>query len=1044
MISAQTRNYLESTEPYRGELAAPRSWLHSDAPRIDATGQWEFRLLPQAEPPDEAVDAFAANDYDGGDGWGSIEVPGHWVLNGGADRNSPYGAPIYTNVQYPFPIDPPHVPDANPTGDYRRSVDVPAEFADAERLLLRFDGVESTFKVWVNGQEIGSASGSRLAHEFDVTAAVKPGQPNVIAVRVHQWSAASYLEDQDQWWLPGIFREVTLLARPAGGIDDVWLRTGYDGAVMGPGRGTLDPEISAGAAAFPVRLQIEELGVDVTWTEPAEVKPLALDGVYPWSADSPRLYTAVISGAAERIEQRIGFRTVQIVGDQLLVNGRKVVLHGVNRHEIQAERGRVFAEDGPTGARADLALMKQHNVNAIRTSHYPPHPRLLDLADELGFWVIDECDLETHGFFYNNWVDNPSDDPRWRAAYLDRIRRTVERDKNHPSVIIWSLGNESHTGQNLAAMSAWVHQRDAGRPVHYEGDYRGEYTDVYSRMYATIGEVTSIGSDHDHRPLLHCSIAEGARQRSKPFLQCEYVHAMGNGPGAIDRYEALVDEYPRVHGGFVWEWRDHGLATTAADGTPFYAYGGDFGEVVHDGNFVMDGMIFSDGTPSPGLKEWATVVAPIRFTLDPAAGTVAVQNLRHSADTADLVIRWRLERDGEPVADGVLDVAPVAPGKTETVALPVSATAVEPATDTGSAPGGEYWLTVSAELAADTAWGSAGHELAFSQAQLAADASPAPARAVGVTAAEFAAPLTPATATVPRRLLLGPAVFDGGALVELAGAPAAGPLPELWRAPTDNDRGQSFASNDTVDPYSELRNEFDRPERPDPLSVRWRAAGLHRLQHRVLAQQSGEGWLRTELVSMPATSARQLHSTVLWRLRGDGTLALSVDLTPGTGWDLIWPRLGVRFDLPGDVDRVSWFGRGPGEAYPDSLRASRIGRFSSSVDELAAPYSRPQETGHRPEFRRLELLRGNGSVLALESVPDASGARPGFTVSGWTAQQLAQADHPHELPESTQRYLYLDVAQHGLGSQACGPDVWPDETLRPRAGSIRVVIAPGG
>lgn len=1040
MISAQTRNYLETTEPYRGDLAAPRSWLHSDAPRLDLSGSWEFRLLPAAEPRDEAVDAFAAADYAGGAEWGSIEVPSHWVLSGGADADGAYGAPIYTNVQYPFPIDPPHVPDANPTGDYRRTLDVPAEFADAERVLLRFDGVESTFKVWVNGQEIGSASGSRLAHEFDVTTAVKPGQPTVIAVRVHQWSAASYLEDQDQWWLPGIFREVTLLARPRAGIDDLWLRAGYDGPVLGPGQGRLDPEISATAAAFPVRLQIDELGVDVTWAEPSDVTPIVVDGVHPWSADTPRLYTAVISNAAERIEQRLGFRTVRIDGDQLLVNGRRVVLHGVNRHEIQAERGRVFREDGPSGARADLALMKQHNVNAIRTSHYPPHPRLLDLADELGFWVIDECDLETHGFFFNGWAGNPSDDPRWRAAYLDRMQRTVERDKNHPSVIIWSLGNESHTGQNLAAMSALVHARDPGRPVHYEGDYRGEYTDVYSRMYATIGEVTSIGSDdpeQHYRPLLGCSIAESARQRGKPFLLCEYVHAMGNGPGAIDRYEALVDEYPRLHGGFVWEWRDHGLTTRAPDGIEFYAYGGDFGEQVHDGNFVMDGLVFSDGTPSPGLKEWAAVVAPVRFDIDPSAGTVAVQNLRHSADTSDLTIRWRLERDGEPVADGVVDVAPVAPGRSETVSLPAAAT-----THTGAArPGGELWLTVSAELSADTAWAAAGHELAFAQAPLpsaaAPDAAPDPA-------AVFAAPLSPAVGRGPRRWLLGPAVFDDGQLVELDGAEAAGPLPELWRAPTDNDNGQSFVSNDDVDPYRAADREFDRPDRPAPLSERWRRAGLDRLQHRVVAQQFGEGWLRTELVSMPATSARQMHSTVLWRLRPDGTLALAVELTPGTGWDLIWPRLGVRFDLPADINEVSWFGRGPGEAYPDSLRASRIGRFRSSVEELAAPYSRPQETGHRPEFRRLELLRDSGSVLAWESLPDASGARPGFTVSRWTAQQLSQAAHPHELPESERRFLYLDVAQHGLGSQACGPDVWPDETLRPRAGSIRVVITPGG
>ncbi|MDT7707552.1 MAG: beta-galactosidase, partial [Pseudonocardiales bacterium] len=684
-MPSQLSAYVSDTAPGRGALRTARSWLHSDAPSLSLNGLWRFRLSPTVPVAED----FAAEGFDDS-GWDSIPVPSHWVLQG----DGAYGRPIYTNVQFPFPIDPPHVPDENPTGDYRRHFDVPADWSEAERVVLRFDGVESLFRVWVNGVEIGSASGSRLAHEFDVTSTVRPGE-NIVAVRVHQWSAASYVEDQDQWWLPGIFRDVTLIARPAGGMEDVWLRTGFDN-----GHGRVDAEVTADAAAFPVTLRIPELGIEQAWATPADVAPFAVADVEPWSAEQPRLYDVTVSTAAESIAMRVGFRTVEIRGDQFLVNGRRVVFHGVNRHETHPERGRVFDEEH---AREDLARMKRFNVNAIRTSHYPPHPRLLDLADELGFWVILECDLETHGFGKVDWVGNPSDDPTWRGAYLDRIQRTVERDKNHPSIVIWSLGNEAGTGSNLAAMSAWVHARDAERPVHYEGDYTGEYTDVYSRMYASVLETEQIGTDGSRSTLLNCTPAQGARQRTKPFLLCEYAHAMGNGPGALDQYEALVHEYPRLHGGFVWEWRDHGILTTAPDGTPYYAYGGDFGEVVHDGNFVMDGMLLSNDVPTPSLHEFKAVVQPVRFTFD--GDEVAVTNLRHSADTSDLRFRWRVEHDGMPVDSGDIEVPVVAAGESARVPLPRIPVSQD----------SETWLTIDAVLAAGTAWARDGHVIATAQ-----------------------------------------------------------------------------------------------------------------------------------------------------------------------------------------------------------------------------------------------------------------------------------------------------------------------------------------
>jgi beta-galactosidase len=939
---------------------------------------------------------FAAEGFDD-NGWDDIPVPSHWVLQG----DGAYGRPIYTNVQFPFPIDPPHVPDENPTGDYRRHFSVPADWPDAERVVLRFDGVESLFKVWVNGVETGSARGSRLTHEFDVTSLVRPGD-NVVAVRVHQWSAASYLEDQDQWWLPGIFRDVTLLARPAAGIEDVWLRTGFD-----HGHGRVDPEITADAAAFPVTLRIPELAVEQTWATAADVAPLDVADVEPWSAERPRLYDVTVSTATESIALRIGFRTVEIRGDRFLVNGRRVVFHGMNRHETHPERGRVFDEEH---AREDLARMKRFNVNAIRTSHYPPHPRLLDLADELGFWVVLECDLETHGFDKVGWAGNPSDEPMWRAAYLDRIQRTVERDKNHPSVVMWSLGNEAGTGSNLAAMSAWVHARDAGRPVHYEGDHTGEYTDVYSRMYASVPETERIGTDGSRPTLMNCTPAQSARQRRKPFLLCEYAHAMGNGPGGLDRYEALVHRYPRLHGGFVWEWRDHGILTTAPDGTPYYGYGGDFGEVVHDANFVMDGLVLSDDVPTPGLHEFKAVVQPVRFTFD--TDEVAVLNLRHSADTSDLRFVWRVEHDGNVVASGDLEVPAVAAGESRRVPLPRIPVAQD----------AETWVTLDAVLAAPTAWAPAGHVIATAQLDR-STRRPVPAVRHRTGWRHSGGTLT-----------LGIAEFVDGSLVRLADRAAAGPRLELFRAPTDNDEGTSgdLEDSDAGIPgvsHAEL----------------WRRDGLDRLTTRRLSVERTADALRTVDRVSAANSASSVTMESVWSLE-DGELELRVEIEPSSGWTTVWPRIGIRIDLPdgaAPVDSATWFGLGPLESYPDSLRAARTGRFTSAVRDLSVDYARPQETGHRSGLRQLTLLSARTEVLRIVTIPDRLGRRPGFTLSRHTPQQIARAAHPFELPASTTSSLIIDAAQHGLGSRSCGPDVHPESALRPEARTIRLRMATG-
>ncbi|AXE37232.1 glycoside hydrolase family 2 TIM barrel-domain containing protein [Acidipropionibacterium virtanenii] len=1033
--------YLTDTGPGTGRRRPARSWLHTDAPKLSLNGAWRFRLLPGAPgtlggdqvlrrsgalPHDadgrpEEPFAMAAAGYDDS-GWDELTLPCHWVMVG----DGKYGSPIYTNVQLPFPVDPPNVPDENPTGDHRRSFTLPEDWADSSRygaVVLRFDGVESRFAVWVNGEFVGTGTGSRLASEFDVTELVHPGE-NVIAVRVHQWSASSYVEDQDQWWLPGIFRDVTLEARPVGGLEDVWLRADYDHQT---GSGVITPQLSCGDEAFPVRLSVPGLGVDVLWNSREDVAPVHIEQVEPWSAERPHLYDATVAGDAETVSLRIGFRAVRIVGDQFQVDGATVTFHGMNRHEIRADAGRVFDEEF---AREDLALMKRHNVNAIRTSHYPPHPRLLDLADEFGFWVILENDLETHWAIEEIETDrlNPTSDPTWHDALVDRMRRTVERDKNHPSIVMWSLGNESGTGANLAAMAAWTRRRDPSRPIHYEGDRTTAYTDVYSRMYPSVPEVASIGSD-DTTPLHGATVTESARLRTRPFILCEYAHAMGNGPGALDRYEALVDAHPRLHGGFVWEWRDHGLLTRSADGTPFYGYGGDFGETVHDGEFVVDGMVLSDSTPSPGLAEFAAVAAPLRFGFEPDDRSLRVANHRHDADTSDLRVAWRLEHAGRQVLEGRPDVAPVPAGEAARVNLPPL-----PIADVG-----ETWLTVEAALAEDARWAPAGHVVARQQFDL----TPAPEPAAAPVPPRAGARNTDVTGSFD----LGPAHFEGADLVRLAGRPVSGPRLELWRAPASNDALASSPSSDAHDPAASWRGADWTPTGPDAsYEDQWHAAHLDLLSSRLLEASrdgsSGGGMFHVERRYSVPDSAASVRVVEDWALDGD-RLALDLSMIASPEWQIVWPRFGVRFDLPAGVDHASWFGTGPGPSYPDSRHGVQVGRFEAGIDDLFVDYAVPQENGHRSDLRSLTLgsADADGGVtpwLRLDTAPDEAGRRPGFTLSRWTAQQITAAAHSFELPGPTASYLYLDAAQNGLGSRSCGPDVWPTELLRPGSRSLHL------
>ncbi|MBD0842898.1 glycoside hydrolase family 2 TIM barrel-domain containing protein [Streptomyces sp. TRM68416] len=1003
--------YFEDFTPGRGRLP-PRAVLDSDAPRIDLNGQWAFRFSSALRAES---DGFQDPEFDDGS-WDALPVPSHWQLRG-------YGRPVYLNIAYPVPLDPPFVPQENETGDYRRVFDLPDSWQDLPA-VVRFEGVDSCARVWLNGTELGVTYGSRLAAEFDVTALLRPGR-NVLAVRVHQFSAGTYLEDQDTWRLSGIFRDVALLARPAGGIRDAFVHADYDDAT---GEGRLRVDVATDTDA-PVRISVPALGIH---DRPADSE-FRFPAVRPWSAEDPHLYEAHLATDSERVRVRFGFRTITIDESGVLrVNGNRVLLRGVNRHEFDPDHGRTLS---PEAMRRDVELMKRHNINAVRTAHYPPHPAFLDLCDELGLYVTLECDLETHGFEYadpTRWERNPSDDPRWRDAYLDRIERTIERDKNHPSIVMWSLGNEAGDGRNLRAMADWAHGRDPSRPVHYEADRLCAYSDIHGQMYRTPAAVARIGRGRLLPGEIHYPARAGSGdpaddpRNRMPFLLTEFGHAMGNGPGALAEYAQLFDAYPRVQGGWIWEWMDQGLRTRDAQGREFFGYGGDFGEELHDGNFCCDGLVFPDGTPSPGLLEYAKVMAPVRISAGREPGTLSVENRFEVLDLSHLRFTWALAREGVELAAGTLPTPEATPG--DRVELPLPAPALEAAADDGD---GELWLTVQAELAKPADWAPEGHVIAWGQLQLSAP----------VRAGSHAPLLSPHAAD--GFITLGPGRFDPatGSLLDLDGLPLRGPTLGLWRAPTDNDRGWSQRD-----------------------AAYWKDRGLDRLRHRTVSVTPDAegltvvvrsaaaavpcGYLTTYRWTSDGTGLRlHVHTAPVghWPERGDDFAGLMVDpdLPPEEYRELLrrntsrsLARIGLDWQLPADWSQVEWFGAGPGEAYPDSRQAVRVGRFCTTVEQLQTPYVRPQENGNRADVRWAEVSDGSGAVHIRGEELFHLSARP------WTDRQLDAARHQTELTPGPFVHLHTDHAVQGVGSAACGPGVLPQHRLDLRPADFTLDLTP--
>ncbi|WP_123043443.1 glycoside hydrolase family 2 TIM barrel-domain containing protein [Cohnella candidum] len=976
--------YSDSADALGGDRGSS-PWFRS------LNGVWKFHF---AQGPEWAPERFHEEGFDTSD-WDDIRVPGHWQLQG-------YGKPHYTDLYYPFPVDPPRVPDVNPTGSYIREFVMPDHW-DGRTVSVKFDGVDSAFHLWVNGAFVGYSQGSRLTSEFDLTPYVRSGS-NRMAVRVYQWSDGSYLEDQDMWWMSGIFRDAYLISEPADvRIRDYSVVTELDGdyrdAVL-----SVRLELAGHSPAGRVRLRLLDAAGEEIAQEEQPIGGTTLAFALPveepalWSAESPYLYRLTIEltdsdgRVAEAVAERVGFRKVEVRDGRFRVNGKAILLKGVNRHDHHPDTGRTVSLQTMT---EDVLMMKRHNINAVRTAHYPNDPRFYALCDEYGLYVMEEADLETHGFQLTGNLSRLSDDPAWQEAYVDRVRRMVERDKNRPSVIFWSLGNESGFGCNFRAMAAWCRQADPTRLIHYEEDREAEVCDVVSTMYSSVEKMEGFGRMEDH---------------PKPHILCEFAHAMGNGPGGLKEYFETFDAYPRLQGGFVWEWIDHGLRMETG-GNDDYAYGGDFGDVPNNGNFVIDGLVRPDRTPSPGLIEYKKIIEPVR--VEQVGGrTVRVTN-RYDFLTLDhLHACWSLTADGRTVRSGTVTLPRIGPGESAELAIPAAAAESE----------AEPWLNLSFTLAADHVWAERGHEVAWAQFPWQAPAE----TAVTVKKVAHVRPHRKLSSVQEGRMLVlendtARIVFDptrtGIASLRTHGLELVngGPRLHFWRAPIDNDM---YVVED------------------------WRKAQLDRLTERIdgfRVDRLDETAVRAVWTSRIAPPVYDwgFRCETAYTVTGTGLIVIDVHGVPEGKPPEMLPKIGLQMELPGRMDQVKWYGRGPGESYADSKQAARIGVYGNTVDGLHTPYVYPQENGNRTDVRWVSVTdrAGNGLLAAGSPVLEFSARR-------YTDHDLEAARHAGDLKPRDFITLNLDYRQNGLGSNSCGPAQLPAYALKAEEFRFRVLLKP--
>ena len=941
-------------------------------------GEWKFRYYSSIY---DVTESFYEKGYDVS-GFDQVTVPGVWQMDG-------YDTHQYTNIRYPFPFDPPYVPQDIPCGAYVHNFEYHRE-KKAPKAFLNFEGVDSCFYVWVNGAYAGYSQVPHATSEFDVTDLLNEGE-NTLAVLVLKWCDGSYLEDQDKFRMSGIFRDVYLLKRPEKTIRDYYITTDVekDSVVV-----KLDMHFSE-----PVETKVtieDKYGAVVARGEAAENGVLELTVLNPvlWNAENPYLYQIILTMPDEVIVDRIGFRTIEIKDKVVYFNGEKIKFRGVNRHDSDPETGFVI---NVRQIKKDLMLMKQHNFNAIRSSHYPNAPYFYQMCDEYGFMVIDEADIEAHGPFmlyrkedtdrnrFQHWNEKIADDPAWEKAIVDRVRLMVQRDKNRPSIIMWSMGNESAYGCNFEKALAWTKKFDPDRITQYESaryrnydiTYDYENLDLYSRMYPSLQEIEDYLKNDG----------------SKPFLLVEYCHSMGNGPGDFEDYFQMIHKDDRMCGGFVWEWCDHAIAHgTAENGKTRYYYGGDHGETIHDGNFCVDGLVYPDRTPHTGLLEYKNVYRPVRVvSYDQKNGQIVLHNYMDFDNLKDYVdISYEMTQDGLTMEKGKLANVVAAPHSDAEVELKLQV----PNT-------GKIYLKLIYRLKKEMPLLEQGYELGFDEMKLANEDDRnrqavkwmEQEKAIGtinvkendrqivLQAKDFTYVLDKRTGLFEDMQFAGRSYINHP--MEL----------NIWRAPTDNDM------------Y--IKQEWKK--------AHYDAA--YTRAYRIEVLQNKHGVLIMEHLAVVADTVQKiLDVKMTWKINEDGKIEAVIEAIKDKEFPDL-PRFGIRMFLNKKMDEITYFGMGPQESYRDKHQASCHGLFRSKVAQMHEDYIRPQENGSHYDCDYVELTNGQCGIAAVSKNPFS------FNASVYTQEELERVSHNYELKESDSTVFCMDYAMNGIGSNSCGPDV---------------------
>ena len=941
-------------------------------------GEWKFQYYNSIY---DVTESFYEKGYDVS-GFDQVTVPGVWQMDG-------YDTHQYTNIRYPFPFDPPYVPQDIPCGAYVHNFEYHRE-KKASKAFLNFEGVDSCFYVWVNGAYAGYSQVPHATSEFDVTDLLNEGE-NTLAVLVLKWCDGSYLEDQDKFRMSGIFRDVYLLKRPETTIRDYHITTDVekDSVVVKLDMHFVEP--------VETKVTIEDkYGAVVARGETAENGVLELTVLNPvlWNAENPYLYQVILTMPDEVIVDRIGFRTIEIKDKVVCFNGEKIKFRGVNRHDSDPETGFVI---DVRQIKKDLMLMKQHNFNAIRSSHYPNAPYFYQMCDEYGFMVIDEADIEAHGPFmlyrkedtdqnrFHRWNEKIADDPAWEKAIVDRVQLMVQRDKNRPSIVMWSMGNESAYGCNFEKALAWTKKFDPDRITQYESaryrnydiTYDYDNLDLYSRMYPSLQEI------EDYLK----------KDGSKPFLLVEYCHSMGNGPGDFEDYFQMIHKDDRMCGGFVWEWCDHAIAHgTAENGKTRYYYGGDHGETIHDGNFCMDGLVYPDRTPHTGLLEYKNVYRPVRIvSYDQENGQMVLHNYMDFDDLKDYVdIFYEMTQDGLTVEKGKL---------ANVVASPHSDAEVELKLQVPNT--GKIYLKLIYRLKKEMPLLEQGYELGFDEMKLANEddrnrqavkwleqekvigtiAVKENDKQIVLQAKDFTYVLDKRTGLFENMQFAGRSYINHP--MEL----------NIWRAPTDNDM------------YIKLEWE----------KAHYDAA--YTRAYRIEVLQNKHGVLIMEHLAVVADTVQKiLDVEMTWKINEDGKIEAVIKAVKDKEFPDL-PRFGIRMFLNKKMDEITYFGMGPQESYRDKHQASCHGLFRSKVAQMHEDYIRPQENGSHYDCDYVELTNGQCGIAAVSKNPFS------FNASVYTQEELERVSHNYELKESDSTVFCMDYAMNGIGSNSCGPDV---------------------